>query len=365
MQINLPQNLNQHNFTPVPNDYFNLMKRVADIFAARSGLRIYWDSIGYPAVVISSKYTLNGTLRTNLAWNTFEFFPPNFNVNTDETTLTAEQANFIIEKLLEICDINGSIYDHKISLNGSYAYTHTNSTLSDAKLAGVVPQFFEYSVIDDILTTLEREQMNYTGTSSCRTACTGLCTDFCGTSCTGICGGSCESSCIGSCAESCVTSCESTCSLACQSQCTGSCGNNCTNACSNMCNITCADSCSSDCTGECNNSCTGLCTRSCLNACSKTCSDACVTDCLGTCNDTCTGQCSSACTANCAQTCKDGCNKLCATTCTSDCTEICRASCGNSCIDGCGKTCGVDCTSACDGEANAYHPIDDTYVDNS
>lgn len=363
MQINVPQVIKQADFKPVPSEYYSLMKRVADIFAARSGLTINWNDAqgGYPVTVVSNQLTLNGILRTNVAWHTSEFFPDNF-VNVGQTTLTAEQGNYIISKLLEICDVNGIIYDHKINLNGTYSYASTNSVLSNAKNSGIVPQFFEASILDKILSALERE--SYTSdTSSCRAACTGLCVEFCGVSCTGICGGSCDSSCIGYCSQSCVHECSSTCALNCSADCYGQCTNLCVGICSDMCRSTCTDACNTTCAEGCENSCTGGCTKSCNDTCAKSCDQSCVSECLGTCKDSCQGQCSSACTATCAQTCKDGCNKLCATTCTSTCEDLCKSSCGDSCIDGCGKACGTTCTGACDGEADAYHAIDDNYAD--
>lgn len=364
MNINAPNDFITRKFEAIPTEYYNIMKSLANEFARRSNLNIDWTTgtVG----VINPSYTLNGPLRTSVAWRTAEFFPDDFDVNNaDQTTLTAEQANFIIAKLLEICDIGGITYDHNITKSGSrdnYSYTAINSVLSDAKYAGVIPQFFEKQLLESIILNLSLE--SYTSqTSSCRSACTGLCVNFCGTSCTGICGGSCTGSCIGQCTGSCFSTCKSSCGVSCSANCSGGCGNQCQSACNDMCNTTCADACSSECTGICKTSCTGTCTKSCTEECAKSCNDACISQCLGTCNDTCTSGCSDGCSAQCGSTCSQQCTLNCAETCTTTCEDICNSTCGNSCMDGCGKACGTTCTGACDGAADAYHSIDNTYAD--
>lgn len=304
MQINLPQTINRNDFTPVPNEYSRIMQRVANIFATRSGLKIDWNDPehGYPATVISTNITLNGVLRTNLAWNTMEFFPKGFMNSVDQSTLTSEQANFIISKLLEICDIEGITYDHSVGLDNEYHYTPVKSTLSITENAGVVTQFFESSVINDILSRLENE--SYTApVSYCRGACTGLCVEFCGTSCAGICGNSCETSCIGYCNTSCANRCTSDCANKCSEQCSGYCTNHCSGKCSNMCDTNCTDSCSVTCMGTCINTCAMSCAQSCDDTCETTCNDGCVTACLGTCNDTCKNGCADACGSTCGNSC--------------------------------------------------------------
>lgn len=363
MTINAPQDFITRKFEAVPNDYYQIMKSLANEFARRSGLQINWAAGN--VTVLTNAYNLNGPLRTSLTWRTMEFFPDNFNVNTDQTTLTAEQSNFIISKLLEICDIAGITYDHRVVKSGgrdNYSYTSINSTLSDAKDAAVIPQFFEIELLQSIINNLTNE--GYTSpSSSCRSACTGLCVNYCGTSCTGVCGGSCSGSCIGTCSNICTYTCTSNCEQNCSANCTNACNNQCISDCNDMCNISCADACSQLCTGYCMNTCTGTCAKSCTGDCAKSCNDACVNACLGTCNDQCTSGCVTACGVSCGSSCSQQCTSNCAETCTTSCENVCNSTCGDSCIDGCGKACGTTCTGACDGEANAYHSVDDTYVD--
>lgn len=311
---------------PKASAYLALMKRIEAEFARRSGLTK--DASGNYSIAYTS---LNGPLRVSSAWDSSEFYPTNFSdadvSNVDGTTLTSEQATFIISKILEICDVEGTTKIPSIKpKNNSHtiSYTSINSVLSNPKLAGIIPQLFNVTTLNSIITKLAGEE--YTSpTSSCRTSCTGLCYGACATSCSNACGEGCAGSCTGTCDGSCNLTCTNNCKL----NCAENCGTDCSNLCTTSCNNACSNSCNDACTGEC------------LGSCAATCNTSCYTSCTGTCNETCEGGCGG---TSCGTDCRNGCKTGCKTSCTN--------SCGNNCTDNCKSNCSTGCNTTCKGQAS-------------
>lgn len=368
MQIDIvpsiPSQLLDKEYKPVPNRYNPIMYDIMCEFARRSGITI--DSEGrYTGVLYK---TLNGPLRSSIAWNRLEFFPQGFRppekdhvIHIDEQRLTVEQANSIISKLLEICEIEGYNTEFTVNTNSAVSYTRIQSVLTDAKTAGVVPQFFDAEILEQIIARLANEDYHALE-SSCRAACTGLCARQCGTSCVALCGGDCTDSCVGSCAQSCINACEQACGNACQSECTGACTNVCTSDCGSGCNVSCTNTCINSCHGTCGYDCETTCIDTCNQQCSDSCTNECTSNCQGLCRDGCTGGCNTTCISTCGMNCTGDCSSTCNDICTDTCSGACNNSCGNSCIDGCGKACGTTCTGACDGAVDAYHVVDNNYA---
>lgn len=111
---------------------------------------------------------------------------------TDKSTVVAgskilaSQGHIIIDPLLNFCDIG-------------------DLTITETKKGSIIPEQFDYSTLNSVITTLENETATST-TSSCRGACTGICLGTCGSSCDG-------------CASGCSTGCKSGCSTGCKGYC--------------------------------------------------------------------------------------------------------------------------------------------------
>lgn len=323
----------------IPSNYLALLKRIMIEFARRSGLRINNTTGELLGVSYSG---LNGPLRTNLTWNPSEFFPEDFN-DTDigsvsDTRLTKAQAEFVINKLLEICDIEGYAKIPTINTNNTTSITQVNATLPFPKVAGVISQLFEYGTLYGVLNTISAE--SYTSpTSSCRTGCTGLCYGSCAVNCIE----SCSSTCTGGCS----TGCDGTCSIDCTSDCAVNCSTNCSGDCESGCDRLCIDGCMSECLGSC--------TTTCTNACKTECTTECVSSCTGECTLYCTAECSVKCTTECASSCTNACSGYCKGGCYTTCSSTCSSSCGyNNCMGACKSGCSTSCTNGCSGNCRGH-----------
>ena len=102
------------------------------------------------------------------------------------TTISANQGNILITPLLHFRDVDGL-------------------TITETKKGRTIPEQFDYSTLNSVITTLENETAT-SSTSSCRGACTGICIGTCGSSCDG-------------CTSGCSTGCKSGCSTGCTGYC--------------------------------------------------------------------------------------------------------------------------------------------------
>lgn len=102
------------------------------------------------------------------------------------TSILASQGNILITPLLHFRDVDGL-------------------TITETKKGSIIPEQFDYSTLNSVITTLENETATST-TSSCRGACTGICLGTCGSGCNG-------------CSSGCSTGCKSSCSTGCKGYC--------------------------------------------------------------------------------------------------------------------------------------------------
>lgn len=337
---------------PVPSQFLAAMSELRNLFLKRSGLV---DNNG----TISVQYThLNGPLRTILTWDDSEFYPPEFIPARDSfdysevngEPITKEQAEYIINKLLEIGEFSYQSQHTVKREDGTSYYVSMNGILHYPKVASNIPSIFEK--IRDTIQVYYSIDYNAQH-SGCRTGCTGLCQGGCGTTASGGCGNDCSGACYITCSTYCTDSCVSNCGSDCSTVCITSCGSTCSMTCTTKCVNTCTGACASGCTATCDINCDDGCVNTCDNVCISTCTNNCTDGCLSACTTECTG-CDGSCGSTCGNACETGCDLTCTTSCNDQCTTGCSNTCGNgSCKNECGKACGSDCTGTCTGNNTA------------